>query len=174
MRGISSPFPYTIIDDPGSKTCVFKLWFGKKYFIYKALNLHQLLESFSAQIHREKESHKENSILYNVAKYVKKNRVTMMQVEVLKVTDEHVDLLMTEYEALQDAKDDENCLNMTKVNNEHFPRWVSQAAINEFHKLLQGEKMPDKQKNLRRHLKANVDDPETMEKIFKYVTTHFK
>jgi hypothetical protein len=175
---ITSPFPYTIKDDPGSVTCVFKLWFGKKYYIYKALKLHQLLENLSAQIHRERQNVKENSILFEVIKYINKSRVTMMEVEVLKATDEYVDLLMTEYEALQEAKDDDNCLNLKFVNHEHFPNWMPQVAINEFTKRLQGEKMPDKHRNLRRFLNANLPDTkdkaDVVEKFFKYVTKHFK
>src|ERR1700739_3455638 len=100
---VHAPFPYTFKDDYQNTTAVFKMWFGTRYFIFKALKLKATVESLSGQIHRELSRPKDDSILVNVIAYVKKARVTNMVVERLFESDAVVDVLMAEYEALQKA-----------------------------------------------------------------------
>lgn len=171
---ISSPFPYTLKEPYGSVTCVFKLWFGGKYFIFKGLKLHSTAESLSIQIHRELVKPKEDSIMFKVIAYIRRARVVTMTVEVIHETDAIAELLMVEYEQLQKAKKDLNCLNTRFVNNEYYPKWIPQAAINDFTKQLHGIRMPDKHKNLRRFLSKYTDNPDNLEKIFDYIVDKFR
>lgn len=180
---VTAPFPYTIDADAKRRNsmAVYRLWFGKKYFIFKGMKLAQSIENVSAQIKREIQVPKENSIMIKLVAYVRSARVTIMDVEVLKETDDQVDLLLTEYEWLQASKKDEDCLNTDFVNNEHFPRWMAQTAINEFHKRLQGIKPPDKHKYLKMYLRTSLvsikkeaEREEVVEKLFKYITERFR
>lgn len=117
---------------------------------------------------------KEDSILYKVIAYINRARITSMKVEVIHETDNIAELLMVEYEQLQKAKKNPNCLNTTFVNNEHYPHWMPQAAINEFTKQLHGVKMPDKHKNLKKMLSNHIKDPVVVEKVFEYVVLKFR
>lgn len=171
---ISSPFPYAFKDPYDSVTCVFKLWFGGKYFIFKGLKLHSAAENLSIQIHRELNKPKEDSILFKVIAYIKRARVVTMTVEIVHETDDPVELLKVEYEQLQKAKKDPNCLNTRFTNNDYYPKWIPQTAIHEFNKQLQGTRMPDKQRNLRRFLSKYTKDSSDLEKIFEYIVKNFR
>src|SRR5687767_6540158 len=118
---VTAPFPYVINPDVARRnpTAVFKLIFGKKYFIFKGLKIAGTVENLSKQIHRELANPKEDSILIKVIAYIKKHRIPTMSVEVLYEGDAILDLLMQEYKALQAAKKDENCLNTRFTNNEY-------------------------------------------------------
>jgi hypothetical protein len=172
---ISSPFPYTYKEVYASVTCVFKLWFGGKYFIFKCMKLHAASENLSAQIHRELSNPKEDSIIFKVVAYVKRARVTTMAVEVIHETDDPVELLKVEYEQLQKAKDDPNCLNTRFVNNDYYPKWIPQTAINEFNKQLQGHVTGkgEKIRKLRRFLSKYTKSPEDLQKIMAYIEERF-
>ena len=171
---VNSPFPYEF-NNPEQSNCmaVFRLNIGTKYFIYKGLKVKKTVEGMSAQIHRERNNLKENSILFKVVTYIRQKRVTQMTVDVIKETDHPVDLLIAEYEALQAAKTDSNCLNITFFNNEYYPGWIPQKAVVEYNKWLQGEEMPNTHKNLKDFLIKHVDK-NVADKIFKYVTERFK
>ena len=172
---IASPFPYTFKEPYGSVTCVFKLWFGSKYFIFKGMKLHASAENLSIQIHRELNKPKEDSILFKVVAYVKRARVTTMTVELIHDTDDPVELLKVEYEQLQDAKDDPNCLNTRFVNNDYYPRWIPQTAINEFNKQLQGHVTGkgEKIRKLKRFLSKYTNNPDDLQKIIEYIELKF-
>lgn len=178
----NSPFPFTIDEEVKHRnpTCVFKLRFGltkRKYFIFKGLRVLNTAETLSAQIHKERMQPKEDSILFKVISYIRTNKVAEMAVEVVKETDDTVDLLYSEYEALQAAKNDSDCLNVRFINNEYYPKWIPQKAILDFNKLIQGEKIPDKHKNLKKFLNSALPDnkkkPELVLAIMKYVTDRF-
>jgi hypothetical protein len=171
---ISSPFPYTFKEPYQSVTCVFKLWFGSKYFIFKGMKLHSTAENLSIQIHRELNRPKEDSIMFKVIAYIKRARITTMTVELIHETDAIGELLMVEYEQLQKAKKDLNCLNTRFTNNEYYPKWIPQVAINEFTKQLQGNRMPDKHRNLRRFLSKYTKKSDDLEKIFEYIVKNFR
>ena len=83
-------------------------------------------------------------------------------------------ILLTEYEELQKAKDDPNCLNVRFVNNEYYPHWVPQVAINEFTKQLQGAAMTDKEKNLRRFLSKFIKNSDDLQKIIEYLKERYR
>lgn len=171
----TAPFPFQMEEEDKRKgTCVFKLIFGKKYYIFKGLKVGKTVENLSAQIHKELNNPKEDSILFKVIAYIQKSRTTMMRVEVIKETDAIVDLLLCEYEALQDAKNDVNCLNTKFFNNEYFPNWIPQSAVNEFNRRLQGAKPTDTDKNLKRFLTRLIEGDEAIDKIVQYVKEHYK
>lgn len=171
---VTSPFPYTFKDEYENSTAVFKLWFGNRYFIFKGLKLKATVEALSAQIHRERLKSKDDSILVNVIAYINKARVTSMTVERLYESDAIADVLMSEYEALQKAKKDSRCLNARFTNNDYYPKWVPQIAINEFAKLLQGAGMTDKERNLRRFLGKYTKKPEYLQKIVEYINERYR
>lgn len=170
-----APFPFQMEEEDRRKgTCVFKLIFGTKYYIFKGLRIEKTVENISRQIWKELNNPKEDSILFKVIAYIQKSRVTIMKVEVIKESDSIVDLLMTEYEALQAAKNDVNCLNTKFFNNEYFPNWIPQVAVNDFNKLLQGAKPTDTDKNLKRFLTRLIEGEEAIEKIIEYVKKNYK
>lgn len=173
---ITAPFPYHIDEDIKYRnpTCVFKLVFGSKYFIFKGLKIAKTVEGLAAQIHKEIGNQKESSILYKVVAYVIKSRVTVMKVEVIFETDAIIDLLFKEYEALREASKDPNCLNTRFINNEYFPAWVPQSAVNEFNRRLQGAKPTDTDNNLKRFLKRLMVQNEATDKIIAYVKKNYK
>lgn len=173
---ITAPLPYNIDDDIKHRnpTCVFKLIFGSKYYIFKGLKVAKTVEGLSNQIWKEKTNQKEDSILYKVVAYVNKARITFMTVEVIKETDDTIELLMAEYDALRAAKNDVNCLNTRFYNNEYFPNWVPQSAVNEFNRRLRGTKPTDTDKNLKRFLTRLIDGEEAIQTIMKYVKEHYK
>lgn len=128
----------------------------------------------SIQIHRELNKPKEDSIIFKVIAYIKRARVVTMTVEVIHETDAIAELLMVEYEQLQKAKKNLNCLNTRFTNNEYYPKWIPQSAINDFTKQLQGSRMPDKQKNLRKFLSKYTNNSDNLEKIFEYIVKNFR
>jgi uncharacterized protein YueI len=176
----NSPFPYTFIDtemQARNIQGVFKLRFGlsgEKYFIFKGLKIANTVENLSTQIHRERLTPKEDSILFKVIAYIRRAKVTSMKVEVISENDNPVGLLINEYEALQAAKKDVNCLNTRFVNNEYFPNWLPQDAVNEFNKRLVGTKPTDSDKKLKRFLKNLIEGDEAIEKIIDYIKKHYK
>lgn len=172
---ITAPFPFQMEEEDRRKgTCVFKLILGTKYYIFKGLKIGKTVENLSAQIHKELNNPKENSILFKVIAYIKKSRTTMMKVEVITETDAIVDLLFAEYKALQAAKNDVNCLNTRFINNEYFPNWIPQSAVNEFNRRLLGAKPTDTDKSLKRFLSRHIEGDEVIEKIIQYVKEHYK
>ena len=173
---VSAPFPYFIDEDVKRRnpTAVFKLLFGQRYFIFKGLRIAHTVETLSKQIHREKANPSEDSLLIKAIEYIRRARITTMTVEVICEQENPVELLMCEYEALQAAKSDKNCLNSRFINNEYFPQWISQTAINEFNLRLQGRKPTNHEKNLKRFLSNHLENAEIVEKVFKYVTEHFR
>lgn len=171
---ITAPFPYTFKDEYDSTTCVFKLWFGTRYFIFKGLKLKNTVENLSTQIHRERRRPKEDSILIKVIAYITKARMTSMVVERIFESDAIAQVLMVEYEELQKAKKDPNCLNARFTNTEYYPKWVPQVAINEFTKQLQGPAMSHKEKNLKKVLSKCIKKQGDVQKIMKYIGERFK
>lgn len=172
---VTSPFPYTFKEqyETTSVTCVFKLWFGSKYFIFKGMRMDKTVETLSVQIHREMNNQKDDSILFKAVAYIKRARIVTMTVEIIYETDAILDLLTMEYEELQEAKKDPNCLNTRFTNNEYYPKWIPQHIINEFAKQLQGVRMPDKHKNLRKYLTKYIKKDSDLDQIMKYILDRF-
>lgn len=170
---MTAPFPYSIEPELARRnpTCVFKLVFGttKKYFIFKGMRVANTVETLANQIYKENQKPKEDSILFKVVSYIKASRPSIMTVEVIKETDDTIDLLMTEFEALKAAKKDPNCLNTRFYNNEYFPKWIPQSAINQYNKILGGGRVTDKEKNFRKFLQRLINGDEAIDLILKYV-----
>lgn len=184
---LNAPFPYTLDYEVASRnpTGVFKLRFGlsgKKYFIFKGLKIAMTVENLSKQIYRELNSQfqKEDSILFKAIAYIRSSKVTTMQVEVVMEVDDTVELLLTEYETLQAAKNDSDCLNTRFTNTDYYPHWIPQVAINDFLKRLGGVKPRDKDKNLLKYLKGTLKDAKTKDydtvavNIVTYITQRYR
>jgi hypothetical protein len=175
--GINSSFAYHFVDPDiqyKNPTGVFKLSFGRKYFIFKGLRIATTVENLSKQLHREISKPKDDSVLFKVVAYLRKQRTKVMDVDVLFESDAIIDVLMAEYEALKAAKEDPDCLNTKFINNEYFPNWIPQHVINDFLKRLQGVGPTNNEKNLKRFLSNHIENEELVERVVKYVTTHFR
>lgn len=129
-----------------SVTTLYKIYFGKKYFIWKSKSLLQGCEQLSVQIDRllRKNDIADTDYLYYVIKHIKNARVLQGTVDVIqnefirKGTEASIDgfkVLKAEQLLLDEASKDLLCLN----NNEHAytPKWISDADINKFNKFLE-------------------------------------
>lgn len=170
---ITAPFPFNI--DPELKrrnpTAVFKLVFGTthRYFIFKGLRIYQTAESLSKQINKEINEPKEDSIMFKVVAYIKRARPAIMNVELIFESDSYPDILMAEYEALQAAKKDPNCLNTRFTNIEYFPHWISHKVAQDYLKWHGGRKPTNKEKNLRKFLNTQIRGKDAIDAIVDYI-----
>ncbi len=129
---------------------VFKVWFGKRYFIWKGKSLLQscqfLAESIERFIRLQKTD--DTDYLYHVCSYVKKTRITQATVEVIdnsfirNIRDtESINgyaMLVMEQKLLDKAKKDPLCLN----NNleAYVSNWISSAHKLKFDEYLKKKK----------------------------------
>lgn len=130
---------------------VFKVWFGKKYLIWKGKSLLQscqyLAESLERYIRQQKDI--DTDQLYHVCNHIKKTRCIVATVEVIDnafirtIKDsESINgyaLLVAEQKLLDKATGDPLCLN----NNEYAytPKWISKAHIDKFDQFLKDRKV---------------------------------
>lgn len=160
-----------------SVKCVYKLTFGDRYFIFKAMNLRQSIKPLAEQLDREIRNPKEDSMLIKVVSFLRTYPVNFASVSVIHVDDDNIKLLMAEYNALEAAKDDHNCLNMNTSNTDYFPKWVTQKEIVKFKAWVDGKTVrfkPSKDVFLRKYLaKFNIAEVD-QEKIFNYVRERYR
>lgn len=125
----SSPFRYSLKkEDYTSASCVYKLWFGKKFFIWKAKALFQSLDTVSVDIDRRLRNGMKQGDMYTlVISHIQRARVTQMEAEVVLYSDNPEELLIAEYEALKAAKGNPDCLNMGFYP--YIPKWIPEAAV---------------------------------------------
>ena len=115
-----------------SKTCVCRLWFGKKYFIRKYKALNQGLDATAKDIDRRLRLGQKPDDLYDlVLKYIKRSRCMLFEVEVVLMSDNVQEILLMEHKLLQDGKDSEDCLNVPGREIE-FPKWITDIDKNAF------------------------------------------
>lgn len=129
---------------------VFKVYFGKKYMIWKGKSLLQSCQYLAESIERYTRLKKDidTDYLYHVCNHIKKTRCIMATVEVIDNAfvrnikgAESVNgyaLLVAEQKLLDKAKNDELCLN----NNAeaYVPAWISAAHKEKFTEYLNGKK----------------------------------
>lgn len=125
----------------GSPTCVYKVWFGKSYLIWKGKALLQSAEALAAGIERYQRMQKDNpeDWMYHVCNHIKRTRCLKAKIEVLesdfikKDTETAIDvykLLKSEQGYLNKAKKDPLCLN----NNvqAYTSQWMDPQAVGRF------------------------------------------
>lgn len=131
-------------DSYGSPAVVFKVWFGKSYFIWKGKSLLQSAQQLAESIERYLRLGKDEpaDFLYHVCRYIKRTRCMSATIEVVGTdfikddTETALDvykLLKLEQALLNEAKGDVLCLN----NNEqaYISKWMEEghrAEVNRF------------------------------------------
>lgn len=122
----------------GSPLAVYKVWFGKAYFIWKGLSLLQSANNLAEGIERYIRLDKNDpaDIMHNLCKYIKKHKVKSATIEVIetdfpkKRTITGIDclaMLNCEQAALDEAKGDPLCLN---TNTEAYvSAWMEKGHI---------------------------------------------
>lgn len=175
---------YRNIDLVLSKTpCLFKIWCGDRYFIWKSVNVKPLMtDVVEKQISKEVEVPKLDSIFSKLVEHCRAKKIQEVTIEVLKnYPSNELKLLQDEYDLLRVSKDDKKCLNKEFVNHKLYPRWISQEVQNNF-KLYytKGRNVgtSTKDKNLRGFLnklaKKEQIQSESIEKIFEYIKLRYK
>lgn len=133
MTRIANPFRYYFRESYPSETCVFKIWFGQRYFIWKAKALHQSVNNISQEIDRRlRLGLKEGDIYEKIVKYIRKARVSQFEVEMVFSSDNPVEILKYEHKVLKEAMKDDMCLNTLFVPG--APKWVPETAVEEYNK----------------------------------------
>jgi len=129
---------------------IFKIYFGKKYLIWKGKSLLQSCQFIAEGIERyiRLQKNDETDYLYHVCNHIKKSRVISATVEVLsnefiktKGDSESINgyaMLVEEQKLLDKSKNDANCLNN---NAEAYPSgWIKQLHKDKFETLLSKRK----------------------------------
>lgn len=177
MSHTANPFRVENIDKLPSEPGVFKMNFGKKYFIYKGKSVHLTVSTFAKQIDRELRTPKEGSILSKAVAYLKRYPVTSMGVSVLMTTEDAAELLLAEYKALQDAKADKDCLNTVFDNTSYYPQWIPQKDVLVFKKKLEGKiikRQVPKDVHFKNYLTKMKLKTAQIDQIFDYVTKRYR
>lgn len=169
-------------DKISQEQCIFKIWAGTHYFVWKTNGIRPLMNRVADQITKEMLVPKKDSIFSKLVTHCLVRKITELSIEVIKnyPTDQHA-LLMDEYNLLQASKKDKKCLNKDFVNHKSYPRWITQESMNNFKiYYTQGKNVGSsiKDKNLRKFLNGIVykemTGDEFVERIFTYVKTRYK
>lgn len=157
--------------------CLFKIWAGNKYYIWKSNSVRPLMESVTEkQLSKEVEVPKLDSIFKKLVDHLRTAKLSEVTVEVIKNYNDPYLLLKDEYDMLQAAKKDKKCLNLEFVNHKLYPKWISQEAINNFKiYYTKGKKVgsSDKDKRLLKFLNYRCEK-ELSEAIYQYVKKNYK
>lgn len=127
-----APFRLRFRTEAIEKMCVFRIWAGEKYFIWKGKSFPDAAYYISETIDRtlRKPECKGSEIVSLLVKEIEDNRHLFVEVEAVHYASSPFDLLFTEYSMLQDAKGDPNCLN--KQFLPHLPKWIPEVDINAY------------------------------------------
>lgn len=102
---------------------VYKLIFGKKYYIWKGKNLRHSVETICKDIGRfVTNGCNSDHLLKKVIDHVAKNRVMFCKVTVLLQTDNLTELIDFENLILKQSENDPDCLNVKF--DAHIPKWI--------------------------------------------------
>lgn len=105
---------------------VYKLHFGKKYYIWKGKNLKHSVETVCNDIDRFiGKGVPADHLLKKVVDYVTRGRILFCRVEVLLQTVNLSELIDFENLSLKQSKEDPECLNIKF--DAHVPKWISEA-----------------------------------------------
>lgn len=125
-------FRYSMREEYPSRTCVCKLWFGKKFLIRKFKALRQGVDTVAEDIDRRvRNGLKDGDIYEKVIAYIKRARPNQMEVEMVFSSDKAQEILLQEYRLLQDSKSNPDCLNM-QFDQVEFPKWIPAIDKNAF------------------------------------------
>jgi hypothetical protein len=120
-------FPYNFKEKYPSNTCLVKIWFGKKYFIWKAKALKQTADQVCRDLSRKvRLGCPETDLFYQVCQYIKRGRILSCTFEVIMATENHTELVNAERELLKTSFGTPECLN----NNPepYLPSWINTAS----------------------------------------------
>lgn len=120
-------FPYNLKEKYPSNTCLVKIWFGKKYFIWKAKALKQTADQVCRDLSRKvRLGCPETDLFYQVCHYIKRGRILSCTFEVVIATDDHAELVDREAKLLKQSYGTPECLN----NNPepYLPSWISTTS----------------------------------------------
>lgn len=123
---MANAFPYQFTSTPAvlDHPAVYKLNFGKKYFIWKGKTLKGSIEQNCIDIQKLRFNPKPGHIFMPIVEAINKGRVMFCKVEVLIITDDLQQLLDKEKNELENCKRDLFCLNT--VLEQHIPKWIAE------------------------------------------------
>lgn len=122
-------YPFNIKGDYTDQPAVFKMNFGKKFFIWKGKSLTHAVETTCKDIDRFlRKGIPPGNMLENVLHHIQnstgKARILTCQVDVLVQTDDVAELLRVEKLTLEKFCGTNLCLNMTC--DQHIPKWIQE------------------------------------------------
>lgn len=138
---VSNPFRYKFREPHPNTSCVFRVWFGKKFLIWKCKALHQSVNTIAMDLDRRLRLGVKDDDLYKKAVgYINRGRVTLFEVEVVLTSDDPVVLLQEEYRLFQDGRTNPDCLNETFM--QQMPKWMPESTVSEFTKWKESLALP--------------------------------
>ena len=126
---------------------VYKVWFGKSYFIWKGKSLKQSAEQLSESIERYLRLDKNDpeSVLYVLCAHIRKTRCMRAKIEMVDsdlrrdgsaVAIDVYKMLRLEQDLLNEAMNSHRCLNYNQ--QAYIPNWMENEAPAEVQKFLRG------------------------------------
>lgn len=120
-------FPYVFKERYSSNTCLIKIWFGKKYFFWKAKSLKQTAEQVCKDLSRKvRLGCPETDLFFLVSQYIKRGRILSCTIEVILETNDHQELFDAEAELLKKYFGTSDCLNNSPAP--YQPTWLHLAS----------------------------------------------
>lgn len=118
-------FRYVLNDGYTYQPSVYKLFFGKKYYVWKGKSLQHSVETIAADLARfVARGCKDDHLLKKVVDHIIRSRVMFFRVEVILQTDNVAELLETENLTLAKSKSDPDCLNVKFEG--HVSKWMTE------------------------------------------------
>lgn len=116
-----------------STTCVVKYTFGTKFFIWKALHLHQSSNQVFRDLNSKIAKYKmgtlsEDDLFYRVAQHCSKARVIFATVEVLFESEDFCEIMEFDQQELNRSAGNSNCLNLS--TEQYLPGWLKCVTPN--------------------------------------------
>lgn len=118
------PFRLRFRSEPLEKMCVFRLWAGDKYFIWKGKSFPDAAGYISETIDRllRKPDSAGKDTVADLVNEIELSRCLYLEVEAVHYPDTPFDLLVLEHKMLRDATGDPKCVNT--VFMPHLPKWI--------------------------------------------------
>ena len=121
---------------------VYKIWFGKCFFIWKGKSMLQSVQTIATLLERaQRTGTDDTNFLHHVVGYVNRSRVTKGYVEIVKIADfddkDWLSYLQAEQNLLNAHKNDTECLNNNFVA--YVPDWMGKEVKTEFDKWLKSK-----------------------------------
>lgn len=117
-------FPYVFQETYRSGTCLIKIHFGKKYFLWKAKSLKQTAEQVCRDLSRKcRNGCPETDLFFKVVQYIRRGRIQSCTFEVVMYTEDHNLLIKKEAELLRAGFGTDLCLNLSP--EPYMPGWIS-------------------------------------------------